>query len=309
MKIRSMSVAFRALAAFAFLFVASDSQSRDFEPGTEFSDCDGCPVMVVVPGGRFQMGSLEGETGRFEGPIHEVRIGYDFAVGKFEVTYAQFAEFVRAAGHVPAERCIVWTDKWEALDDTSWRNPGYGRAPLGDEPVGCISWNDAKAYVAWLADKTGAPYRLLSESEWEYAARGGTSTRYYWGDDADDICVRANLFDASGRRASDLTYVSADCDDGYPFTAPVGSFPPNPFGIHDITGNVWEWTEDCYAMPYPAGLTDGRSHQVDGECELRSIRGGGWITSVARQRPAFRGRDPAPLVFAPFGLRVARDLR
>jgi formylglycine-generating enzyme required for sulfatase activity len=265
-------------------------------------------MMVVIPGGNFQMGSLEGEEGRPEGPIHDVSIDYDFAVGKFEVTNGQFAEFVRATDYTSAKNCVVWTDKWEALEDTSWRNPGFGRAPLENEPVSCVSWDDAKAYVSWLSKKTEKRYRLLSESEWEYAARGGTTTRFFWGDSADEICRHVNLFDKSGTAASDLVYVPAECDDGYPFTAPVGSFPPNPFGLHDIIGNVWEWTEDCYIVPYPLDLADGRSYQAEGECEKRSIRGGSWITTPSRQRAAFRGRDPADVVFTPFGFRVARDL-
>jgi formylglycine-generating enzyme required for sulfatase activity len=309
MKIRIPRAGVPATFVWILFLGATGCQATSLVPGTEFSDCEGCPIMVVVPGGHFQMGSLEGEEGRPEGPIHEVRIDYDFAVGKFEVTYAQFSAFARESDHTPAENCIVWTDKWEALEDTSWRNPGHGRAPLENEPVSCISWHDAKAYVAWLSGKTGKPYRLLSESEWEYVARAGTTTRYFWGDSADDICKHINLFDQSGRRASDLTYVSADCDDGYSFTAPVGSFEPNPFGLYDVIGNVWEWTEDCYTVPYPPDLTDGRSYQVEGECERRSIRGGSWITSPPRQRAAFRGRDPADVVFTPFGFRVARDLR
>lgn len=298
-----------AAAVSTLILTAAGCHVMNYAPRTEFADCATCPVMVVVPAGHFQMGSDEGEEGRPEGPIHEVAIDYRFAVGKFEVTYGQFRDFVLESGHTPAEHCIVWTDKWEALEDTSWRNPGHGRAPLDNEPVSCVSWYDAKAYVSWLSGKTGKPYRLLSEAEWEYVARAGTTTRYYWGDSADEICRHVNLFDRSGRQASDLVYVSADCDDGYPFVAPVGSFAANPFGLHDITGNVWEWTEDCYAVPYPPGLTDGRSHQVEGDCERRSIRGGSWITSPARQRPAFRGRDPAGLVFSPFGFRVARDLK
>ena len=288
--------------------VANNCPAASDAPGTEFSDCDGCPVMVVIPGGHFKMGSLEGEEGRPEGPIHEVTIGYDFAVGKFEVTYAQFSEFALETDHMPEKNCIIWTDKWEPLEDTSWRNPGHGREPLENEPVSCMSWHDAKAYVAWLSGKTERSYRLLSEAEWEYVARAGTTTRFFWGDDADDICDRVNLFDESGRRESDLVYVSAECDDGFPFTAPVGSFDPNPFGLYDVIGNVWEWTEDCYTVPYPAGLADGSSYQVEGECKLRSIRGGSWITSASRQRAAFRGRDPEAVVFTPFGFRVARDL-
>lgn len=283
-------------------------RAQDYTPGSEFSDCDDCPVVVVVAGGTFLMGSLEGEEDRPEGPIHEVKIDYDFAVGKFEVTNGQFALFVEETGYKQEKNCIIWTGKWQALPDTSWRNPGYGREPEDNEPVGCVSWHDAKAYIAWLSEKSGKPYRLLTESEWEYVARAGTRTRFPWGDDADDICERANLFDESGRKASALVYIPAECDDGYAFTAPVGSFPPNTFGLYDVTGNVWEWTEDCYTVPYPPGYDDGRSYQVEGECEKRSIRGGSWITTPLRQRPAFRGRDPADLVFVPFGFRVARDL-
>jgi formylglycine-generating enzyme required for sulfatase activity len=310
MDIRFLRSVLAAALIVTMLLVTSGCQVTGHAPPAEFSDCEGCPVMVVIPAGHFQMGSAEGEEGRPEGPIHEVTIGYRFAVGKFEVTYAQFSQFVQESGHAPAGNCTIWTgNKWEPREDASWRNPGHGRAPLENEPVSCVSWNDAKAYVNWLSGKTGERYRLPSEAEWEYVARAGTSTRYYWGDSADGICTRINLFDQSGRRASDLAYVSADCDDGYPYTAPVGSFAANPFGLYDVIGNVWEWTEDCYAVPYPPDLADGRSHQVDGDCERRSIRGGGWITSPARQRAAFRGRDPPGLVFSPFGLRVARDMR
>ncbi|HQW09092.1 MAG TPA: formylglycine-generating enzyme family protein [Steroidobacteraceae bacterium] len=275
---------------------------------SEFRDCEDCPTMVVVNGGSFRMGSLEGEEGRSEGPIHDVTIGYSFAVGKFEVTNGQFARFAKETGYKQEKNCIIWTGKWEALPDSSWRNPGYGRAPTENEPVGCVSWHDAKAYIAWLSRVTSKAYRLPTEAEWEYFARAGSSTRFPWGDDADDICKRVNLFDVAGEKASELSYTPAKCDDGYPFTAPVGSFPPNAFGLHDVIGNVWEWVEDCYIVPYPPGYSDGRSFQVGGQCERRSIRGGSWITTPSRQRPAFRGRDPAEVVFVPFGFRVVRDL-
>ena len=305
---RDMNGRFWFAAVFAMALLLGGCSAPKYTPGTKFRDCEECPVMVVISGGSFQMGSLEGEEGRPEGPIHEVTINYDFAVGKFEVTNGQFAKFADETGYQQAGNCIVWTDKWEALPDTSWRNPGYGRPPGDDEPVGCISWHDANAYIAWLSKKTGKPYRLLSESEWEYVARAGSSTRFPWGDSADGICERVNLFDESGRRASDLVYVPAECDDGFPFTAPVGSFEPNGFGLYDVTGNVWEWTRDCYAVPYPSGLNDGGSYEVEGKCERRSIRGGSWITTPSRQRPAFRGRDPEDVIFVPFGFRLARDL-
>lgn len=302
----------RGLAALLMaipLALVGSCQATTQAPGTEFTDCESCPVMVVVAPGRFMMGSDEGEEGRPNGPVHEVTIGYPLAVGKFEVTVAQFRRFVEESGHQPGEPCIVFTDKWEPVPGTGWHNPGFGRAPLDDEPVGCISWLDAKAYAAWLSRRTGKPYRLPSEAEWEYFARAGTTTRYFWGDSDEGICQRINLFDRSGRKASALSYIPAECDDGHAFAAPVGSFPPNPFGLHDTTGNVWEWTEDCYAVPYPERPADGSSYQVDGPCELRSIRGGSWITSPPRQRPAWRGRDPEALVFSPFGLRVVRELR
>ena len=306
---RTIRCSWPAVTALLVLSMASGvSEATGHPAGMEFRDCDDCPVMVVVKGGSFKMGSLEGEDGRPEGPIHDVMIGYDFAAGKFELTNAEFARFAQETGYTQEKNCIIWTGKWEALPDTSWRNPGYGRGPAGNEPVGCVSWHDAKAYAAWLSRKTGKPYRLPSEAEWEYIARAGAGTRFPWGDDATDVCRRVNLFDASGRRASALPYVPAECDDGYPFTAPVGSFSPNAFGLHDVIGNVWEWTEDCYVVPYPPGHADGRSVQVEGQCERRSIRGGGWITTPSRQRPAFRGRDPADLVFVPFGFRVVRDL-
>lgn len=303
-----------AIAVASFLVATGSQATESYSPGTEFTDCEGCPTMVVVAGGSFQMGSLEGEEGRPEGPIHEVTIGYDFAVGKFEVTNGQFAEFVDETNYEQVANCIIWTDKWEATDDSSWRNPGFGRAPLENEPVGCISWHDAKAYVAWLSAKTNKSYRLPSESEWEYVARAGATTRFPWGDSVEGMCERANVFDQSGKQASalvnahDVPYIAAECDDGYAFTSPVGSFPPNAFGLHDVIGNVWEWNEDCYAVPYPSGLSDGSSYQVEGECARRSIRGGGWVTAPSRQRPAFRGRDPEALVFVPFGIRVVRDL-
>ncbi len=296
-----------AIASLSFM-VSGVCQAAEYQPGTEFSDCEGCPKVVVIPRGQFEMGSLEGEEGRPEGPIHGVSIDYEFAVGKFEVTTGQFAEFVRETEYTQANNCIVWTDKWEALEDTNWSNPGFGRAPLENEPVSCVSWDDAKAYVAWLSGKSGKRYRLLSESEWEYVARAGTKTRFVWGDSAKEACSHVNLFDKSGREASNLVYVPAECDDGFAFTAPVGSFEPNAFGLYDVIGNVWEWTEDCYTVPYPPNLTDGSSYQVEGICPRRSIRGGSWITTPSRQRPAFRGRDPEAVVFTPFGFRVARDL-
>jgi formylglycine-generating enzyme required for sulfatase activity len=280
-------------------------------PGESLSDCDACPEMVIVPPGVFDMGHDGGEPDRYEGPVRSIRIDYAFAVGRFEVTQAEFAAFVAATGHVPDTGCFMW-DGRRAMqaESASWRDPGYGRPPGDDWPVACVDWHDAQAYVAWLSDVTGESYRLLTEAEWEYAARGGTTGEFIWGDAGEQACMYANVYDQSAARARpDAPIPAVSCDDGHALPSPVGSFAANPFGLHDMTGNVWEWVEDCYAMPHPESAPrDGSAQTTDG-CDRRSVRGGSWNTSLDRQRPTFRGRDPAQLNSQVFGFRVARDLR
>ena len=182
--------------------------------------------MVVIPAGSFLMGSPEGEEGRLdrEGPQHPVTIGAPFALGKYEVTFDEWDACVAAGGceHRP--------------DDQGW-----GR---GTRPVINVSWEDAHQYVAWLSGETGETYRLPSEAEWEYAARAGTTTRYFWGDGEDPACGSANIYDQVGKAADDYGGASFGCDDGFAETAPAGSFRANAFGLHDVSGNVWEWVED-----------------------------------------------------------------
>ncbi|MCU0759419.1 MAG: formylglycine-generating enzyme family protein [Steroidobacteraceae bacterium] len=280
-------------------------------PGSRFRDCPDCPEMVVVPPGEFAMGFDGGEPQRYEGPVRRVRIGYAFAVGRTEVTNAQYRRFVERSGHrttdagcevpTPDRRALV------ALPGTSWADPGYGRPIRDDEPVACVRWSDAKAYVSWLSGVTGRRYRLLTEAEWEYAARAGTAGQHTWADEK-DACRTANVFDrASARGGVSTTYAPADCDDGFATVAPVGSLAPNAFGLHDMIGNVWEWIEDCYEMPYSATPADG-SAQLTRGCERRGSRGGGWRSVISRQTPTFRGRDPEALTSQIFGFRIARDL-
>jgi formylglycine-generating enzyme required for sulfatase activity len=165
------------------------------------------------------------------------------------------------------------------------------------------------AYVSWLAGHTGRKYRLLTEAEWEYAARAGTQGRFTW--DATDMhqaCRQGNVYDLSGARTSDkLPYGPVDCDDGFQGVAPVGRFAPNAFGLYDMISNVWEWIEDCYEMPYGATPVDGSAQLAVG-CDRRGVRGGSWRTDIKRNRPAFRGRDPEALTSQIFGTRIARDL-
>lgn len=279
------------------------------EPGTSFKECADCPTMIVVPGGSFRMGFDGGEEGRYEGPVREVKIAKPFAVGLYEVTQAQYRTFVEATDRRGPMGCNVLRpqiNKLERDEARSWRDPGYGRLPKDDEPVACVSWDDAKAYVSWLRTVTGQPYRLLTEAEWEYVARAGSVSAFPWGDDPAQACLYGNVHDRSAATLG-FSAAIADCDDGYTQIAPVGRFRANGFGAHDFVGNVWEWVEDCYEMPYGAMPADGSAQQTNG-CDRRSVRGGGWRSDISRQRPTFRGRDPATLLSAVFGLRVARDL-
>ena len=303
---------FRALGAglLSWWVIAAASAAPPTAPGETFRECDACPLMVVVPPGSFQMGDDGGEKGRYEGPVHTVTIRQPFAVGVFELTNAEYGAFVDATGHRSGEDCRIWDGRMPAnTPGKSWTDPGYGRPPRPDEPVACINWNDAKAYAAWLAEFTGKPYRLVSEAEWEYVARGNTpKTRYTWGDADEDACAHANVFDRAAAKAEQpRPFKPADCDDGFMEVAPVGQLRANTFGVYDIIGNVWEWVEDCYVMTYLDSQTT-EAAQVAHGCDRRGVRGGSWGTTVDRQRPEFRGRDPVELTTQIFGTRIARDL-
>ncbi len=286
------------------------------EPGNIIKDCEICPEIVVVPPGSFKMGRdgaepvREGEIRRYEGPERKVTIARTFGAGRFEITNEQFAAFIESTGYVPLEGCHLW-DGWnsEFVKTGGWRDPGYGRAPQPKEPAACVNWNAAQAYTGWLSKKTGASYRLLTEAEWEYAARAGEELDFPWGRQGERACEYANLFDISAKKRSpNARLTAADCDDGYAQVAPVGSYKPNAFGLYDMSGNVWEWTFDCHVMPYPADAPIDGSAVVDKLCDRRAVKGGAWMTTVDRQRFTFRGRDPAEMNSLGFGFRVARDL-
>ena len=280
-------------------------------------DCADCRPVVIVPPGRFLMGSDDGEKSRPEGPIHEVRIAKPFALGQFEVTLAEFRRFVAATGHVVSPGCRVQarepsaeSGRVEWLSDKSagWLTPAFRNAQPEDSPVVCVGRIDALAYVAWLAQKTGKPYRLPSESEWEYAAAARTRSAYSWGNNQDLGCEYGNLYDRAGRKANDFGWGYVDCDDGFAEIAPVGKFRANKYGLHDMIGNVWEWTADCYRTTYERTPADGSPEPAAPDCDNWSVRGGGWMTRPSRQRVSFRGRDPNDAHYSYFGFRVARDL-
>ena len=249
--------------------------ARKYPAGTTLRDCPECPEMVVVPEGTYMKGSPE-MGGMYFNPVYEATIARPFAVGVKEVTRGEFARFVSATGHPMGDSCRVYGDgEWEERSGRSWRHPGFSQTD--EHPAACVSWDDAKAYVGWLSGRTGENYRLLSDVEWEYVARAGTKTAYWWGDDIGRN--RANC-DGCGSRWDARG------------TAPVGSFPANPFGLHDVLGNVWEWVEDCY-LAY---------------CTQRVLRGGSWGSRPMDLRSALRaGHLPDPRYFL-IGFRVARTL-
>lgn len=291
-----------ASAPFSRVPVSPASDLSLLAQGSVFRDCADCPEMVVVPPGRFLMGSPDSDDERWsaerEGPVHLVRIARPFAVGRFEITRAQYAQFVRDTG-VSSMGCFHWgSEGWVHKADWDWRYPGFVQGD--DEPAVCVPWADAQAYVRWLSSRTGQAYRLLSESEWEYVARAGTSVRRYWGDDVNAGCAYGNLGDRDGLDAPPF----ADCRDGYAHTAPVGRFRPNAWGLYDMLGNAWEWTADCWHEGYAGAPVDG-SPRSDGDCSQRVIRGAGWNSHPRNVRSSNRG-SYSPAAYETVGIRVAR---
>ena len=252
--------------------VLSPAQENELAAGASFLECTSCPEMVVIPPGTFMMGSPAGEGSHDEYPHRRVTIAKRFAVSRFEVTIAQWDACTADGG------CNLKPE-----------DNGWGR---GNRPVTNISWNDTREYMAWLSRRTGHSYRLLSEAEWEYAARAGTATAYSWGQE-----VGAN---------------NANCQDcGSPWdrrqTAPVGSFKPNAFGLYDMHGNVLEWVEDAWHDSYDGAPGDG-SVFAGGDDGFRVLRGGSWATVSDLVRVAYRDKSQ------PFdrsylaGFRVARAM-
>ena len=274
----------------------------------EFRDCtDVCPQMVSLPGGTYQMGAIPTGSERHNiEPVHEVTLK-GFAIGKFEVTRGEYAAFAKDTKRVAGGNCETISTKTEVLEhlpSATWQNPGFAQSDR--DPVVCVSWDDAKAYAGWLAKKTGKPYRLLSESEWEYAARAGTTTKYWWGADPAVKCTYANGADKSARRVYRTWARASACDDGHSFTAPVGSLAANAFGLYDMVGNVWEWVEDCYADTYDPQPRDGSAY-VGGDCKYRTNRGGSWYNGIDGMRTASRDNTDPTNHANKVGFRIARD--
>ncbi|MFA9439949.1 formylglycine-generating enzyme family protein [Uliginosibacterium sp. sgz301328] len=293
---------------------------------------------VRIPAGEFLMGSDESlealaasypgyERERFvalsdEAPVHRVRISRDFYIGQYEVTVGQFRRFLQASGYVPesisdgtggygyrADYDPSTTERGDAFEgrDTrySWSNPGFAQGD--DEPVLNVTWNDAQSLAAWLSQREGVRYRLPTEAEWEYTCRAGTRTRYANGDDPQGVLRIGNTFDqdaaANWPRWRDR---ALDGHDGYPFTAPVGSFAPNAFGVYDMHGNAWEWTGDWYGEDYYAHSPEiDPQGPADGNVRVR--RGGSWHTWSFYTRCSYRNWNTPQTRYTLVGMRLVRE--
>jgi len=263
-----------------------------------FKDCPHCPEMVLVPAGRFLMGSTDEEE-RAGPPEEQVAIDIPrpFAVGRFAIMRDEFAAFVAATARRIEKGCFVVAGETLQRDPKrTWRDPGF--AQDGRHPAVCVSWNDAKAYVAWLSQLTGKSYRLLSESEREYVTRAGTATPFWWGKTI------------STDRANYNGTVAYGGITGGPWrraTVPVDAAVPNPWGLFHVHGNVWDWTEDCWAMANTFNPGTGAA-RTSGDCGLRVMRGGGWGNFPHTLRAARRSREPPDARLNTVGFRVARGL-
>ena len=252
---------------------AGESRVLDAKPaavaaGATVRDCNDCPVLVEVPAGTYLMGSDKGRAD--EKPRHEVRFAAPFLIGAYEVTAAEWDACLREGG------CRVSTEG----------------GPDGRLPASNLSWDDAQGYVAWLSKKTGRAYRLPSEAEWEYAASGGKTTAYWWGNEV-------------GKGNASCSDCGSPWDGKGP--APVGSFKPNPFGLFDVNGNLWEWTMDCSNPSYKGAPADG-SAWLRGDCITRVLRGGAWNLGSEYLRTTRRHHYDRDVRYYLHGFRVARSL-
>lgn len=295
--------------------MAKASPEDPAKPNT-FRDCPDCPEMVVIPPGEFVMGSPQAETAREgvpepqaarERPQHRVTIRSAFALGRYPVTRDEFSAFQAETGY-RAQGCTVMTGKeWRADPARSWQNPGFEQS--GRDPAVCLSRADAQSYVAWLNRRTGGTaYRLPGEAEWEYAARAGTTTARFWGDGRETACSYAAAGDQTGAEALGWDRSAQfPCRDGHVYTAPVGSYQPNAFGLYDMLGNAWQWTADCWSEDYSSAPADGRVAGT-GECGASALRGGSWFNAAASVRSAQRYKADANSRNYTFGFRLAKTL-
>jgi formylglycine-generating enzyme required for sulfatase activity/uncharacterized caspase-like protein len=261
------------------------------------------PSMVWIPAGSFRMGDIQSGGQSDEKPVHRVSINR-FAISRYEITVREFRQFVNATSYrTEAEKgdgCYTYKDgSWTKVRNANWRNPNFSQND--NHPVVCVSWNDANAYAKWLSAETGQKYRLLTEAEWEYAARAGTETARYWGNDPDKACSYANVHDITSKKENGFSWTHHNCTDGYAKTAPVGHFKPNNFDLFDMLGNVWEWTCSEYEDKYK-----GNEKLCNKHASRAVIRGGSWFYVPRYVRVAYRNRLSDGGRNGTVGFRLAR---
>ena len=281
--------------------VGKGFEVRPAAPGT-------APRMIVINSGSYLMGAEPGDGARSdsEEPRHAVEIAQAFEIGQFEVTRGEYAAFVAATRHESTRICRIHEGQDVQVDsDRTWRDPGF---PQTDEdPVVCVNWQDAKAYAAWISSKTGKTFRLPTEPEWEFAARGGNERSRPWRGGPRFACDHANIADQTAKARFESWYVHP-CEDGYVFTAPVGSKIPLPSGLYDMIGNAREWIEDCWHSNYDGAPAVGIAWTSGGECDKRVVRGGGWSDRPQVARLSARNRVVAAVGADDLGFRLARSL-
>jgi formylglycine-generating enzyme required for sulfatase activity len=278
---------------------ASQTLQAPSRPAAGFRDCAECPEMVSIPAGDFMMGSDATEQGRAdrEGPQRRVQVG-QFAAGKFELTRAQWAAFASATNRETLTGCFYTARSGNSMDPIgSWRDTGFSQDD--SHPVVCVTWDDAQDYTRWLSQRTGHKYRLLSEAEWEYAARAGSTTPYPWGP--------APSHELANYGGDTCCSPLATGRDRWLHTSPTGSFPANAFGLHDMHGNVLEWVQDCFAPSYFGLPINGSAYEAavsleiagrfasmngTSSCSYRMLRGGDWNNPPASIRSAYRNFGP-----------------
>jgi formylglycine-generating enzyme required for sulfatase activity len=319
---RKLYMALAALTACLGLTNSLSAAKPAQGPAATFHDCRNCPEMKNLPAGNFMMGtSAEDEirsgmpkpqAGKAE-PVHQVTFARGFAMAIYPVTISQFSTFVLESGYKTSPSCVSqhMSDGHFIYEDTlgaTWRNPGF---PVGDNfPVVCVSGEDAEAYAAWLSKKTGHHYAVPNEAQYEYALRAGTTTAYFWGQERDArACDYSNQPDldqaAAMAGAPSGPQYRFQCHDGYAWTSPVGHYKPNPWGLYDMQGNIWEWTADCLNNNYVGAPTDGSTWRT-GDCDGRMSRGGSYGNAAMSSYAAIRAPRHVGYVGHSWGFRVVR---
>lgn len=270
--------------------------------------------MALIPAGAFRMGDLDDAPVARALPVHSVTLPA-FMIGKHEVTMGQFWRFVKATGYrteaeqgVDFDGCFVAGER-KMRPRRNWWEAEYPQEE--NHPVGCVSWNDAQEFISWLRKRTGKMYRLPTEAEWEYAARAGSETRYYFGEEAEQLCRHGNVMDRTLSPVSDGGWLewdspAADCDDGAFFPTTTGRYQPNGYGLHDVYGNVDEWLQDCWNSDYQGAPDDGGAWE-DGDCERRVARGGSYADTLQHLNSAMRSSFLRTMRSNALGFRLARD--